>query len=53
MIKNEVKRAIALSYLFWLILSIFILVMTIFIIIKYKGSIFGAADYIKDWIFGG
>ena len=42
------KKAVALDFLFWLILGVIVLVIIIFIIMILSGKGSGAIEYIKD-----
>lgn len=48
LVRKIKKKAVALDFLFWLILGVIVLVITVLIIMILTGKGTGAIEYIKD-----
>lgn len=47
------KKGALLDFLFWMVVTVFILVVVILAIMIFSGKGFGALNFIKDWLMGG
>lgn len=48
LVRKMKKKAVALDFLFWLILGVIVLVITVLVIMILTGKGSGAIEYIKD-----